>query len=220
MFIDANNKVRLRGHITQGCELAGKICGEEFYQFTISVTRYSGVADEIPCRITERCEGFNLIKEGAYIEVDGRYASYIQKVKEGVRGKRLLTVFAKKVELSKETTDLNEINLCGEIQSMRPFKQIKTREIQELTLIVGRSYNRFDYIPIVLWGRNANYCRDNWSEGTVLKVKGRIQSRVYKKTMEDGTTEDRVTYEVSVGIAEETTLFKSEETNHVDVETK
>ena len=38
--------------------------------------------------------------------------------------------------------------------------------------------------------------------GTGVKIVGRVQSRMYEKKHEDGTVEQRVAYEVSVGSLE------------------
>ena len=37
---------------------------------------------------------------------------------------------------------------------------------------------------------------------TCVKIVGRVQSRVYEKKLEDGTVQERVAYEVSVGSME------------------
>ena len=38
--------------------------------------------------------------------------------------------------------------------------------------------------------------------GTCVKIVGRVQSRTYDKKLEDGTIEQRVAYEVSIGSLE------------------
>ena len=38
--------------------------------------------------------------------------------------------------------------------------------------------------------------------GTEVKIVGRVQSRIYEKKFEDGTVEQRVAYEVSIGSLE------------------
>ena len=50
-------------------------------------------------------------------------------------------------------------------------------------------------------GRNARFC-ENLEIGTEVKVVGRVQSRNYEKKYEDGTVEQKVAYEVSVGSLE------------------
>ena len=50
--------------------------------------------------------------------------------------------------------------------------------------------------------------------GTEVKITGRVQSRNYEKKFEDGTTQTRVAYEVSVGsleIIDENTTENNEE---------
>ena len=71
------------------------------------------------------------------------------------------------------------------------------RDIVDMLLAVNRAYNKSDYIPLIAWGRNANYCKD-LIIGTNIKIVGRIQSRQYEKKYTDGTVEKRRAYEVSV----------------------
>ena len=47
-----------------------------------------------------------------------------------------------------------------------------------------------------MWGSVARSVA-NFSTGTTLKVFGRMQSRLYTKVLEDGTEEERTTYEMS-----------------------
>ena len=74
-------------------------------------------------------------------------------------------------------------------------------------MVVNRAYNKSDYIPCILWGRNAKFCQ-GLGIGTNVRLEGRIQAREYEKKYEDGTAETRVAYEVSVSKFEE---FKAEE---------
>ena len=71
------------------------------------------------------------------------------------------------------------------------------REIADLLVAVNRTYRKSDYIPCILWGRNAKFC-DNISVGTMVKLSGRIQSRMYEKKHEDGTVDTKTAYELSV----------------------
>ena len=66
-----------------------------------------------------------------------------------------------------------------------------------MLIAVNRAYNKSDYIPCILWGRNARFS-STLSIGTKLALSGRIQSRTYVKTLEDMSTQERVAYEVSV----------------------
>ena len=83
------------------------------------------------------------------------------------------------------------------IYRQTPFK----REIADILLAVNRAYSKSDYIPCIAWGRTARFC-ENMEVGTEVNGVGRVQSRQYEKKHEDGTIENKVAYEVSVGSLE------------------
>ena len=67
-------------------------------------------------------------------------------------------------------------------------------------LAVPRAFQRADYLPCILWGRTAQeisacHTRD------IIRIHGRLQSRLYTKLTEDGA-EERTTYEISALSAE------------------
>ena len=80
-------------------------------------------------------------------------------------------------------------------------------------LAVNRAYNKSDYIPAIAWGRNARFCQ-NIEVGTKVKITGRVQSRNYEKKFEDGTTQTRTAYEVSISSLE---IVNEEEENKEDI---
>ena len=96
----------------------------------------------------------------------------------------------------------NEVVLIGYICKKPIYRQTPFgREIADVLLAVNRAYNKSDYIPTIAWGRNARFCQ-NLEVGTKVKLVGRVQSRMYEKKHEDGTVENRVAYEVSIGSLE------------------
>ena len=96
----------------------------------------------------------------------------------------------------------NEVVLIGYICKKPIYRQTPFgREIADVLLAVNRAYNKSDYIPSIAWGRNARFCQ-NMEVGTEVKITGRIQSRTYEKKFEDGTSETRVAYEVSIASME------------------
>ena len=74
------------------------------------------------------------------------------------------------------------------------------REICDVMLAVPRPYRRTDYIPCILWGKNAQEAADTLP-GAKLHVTGRLQSRDYVKVV-DGVSQTRTAYELSVTQAE------------------
>lgn len=206
-----NNYLTLVGKVTGEKRFSHEIYGESFYVFDLSVARLSGNADIIPVTVSERLIKAEMLKEGNNLLVKGQFRSYNSY--ENERNRLILTVFAKDVieveeneeeenEMAKKDMITNEVVLVGYICKKPIYRQTPFgREISDILLAVNRAYNKSDYIPCIAWGRNARFCQD-LEVGTQVKIVGRVQSRTYEKKFEDGTVEQRVAYEVSVGSLE------------------
>ena len=205
-----NNYLTLVGKVTGEKKFSHEIYGERFYIFNLSIPRLSGNADIIPITVSERLINDEMLEEGKKLLVKGQFRSYNSY--ENEKNKLILTVFAKDImevedveeenELAKKDTVTNEVVLVGYVCKKPIYRQTPFgREIADLLLAVNRAYNKSDYIPSIAWGRNARFCQ-NLEVGTQVKVVGRVQSRTYEKKFEDGTSETRVAYEVSVGSLE------------------
>lgn len=191
-----NNKVYVAGRILTAPVFSHEVMGEKFYDFVLGVRRLSDQEDEIPVTVSDRLFAeADELRVGTQVGVSGQLRSY-NKLVDG-RSKLVMRVFAR--ELDGGNCDApNVIELEGfvckpPVYRTTPFK----REICDLLLAVNRAYNKSDYIPAIAWGRNARYAGE-FAVGDKISAVGRIQSRVYQKTLEDGTVEDRVAYEVSV----------------------
>ena len=104
--------------------------------------------------------------------------------------------------MAKKDTVTNEVVLVGYICKKPIYRQTPFgREIADILLAVNRAYNKSDYIPTIAWGRNARFCQ-NLEVGTKVRLVGRVQSRMYEKKHDDGSVENRVAYEVSIGSLE------------------
>ena len=206
-----NNYLTLVGKVTGEKRFSHEIYGESFYVFDLSVARLSGNADIIPVTVSERLIKEETLTEGRNLLVKGQFRSYNSY--ENERNRLILTVFAKDVieveeneeeenEMAKKDMITNEVVLVGYICKKPIYRQTPFgREISDILLAVNRAYNKSDYIPCIAWGRNARFCQD-LEVGTQVKIVGRVQSRTYEKKFEDGTVEQRVAYEVSVGSLE------------------
>ncbi len=199
-----NNHLVLRGKIVSEKSYSHEIYGEKFYVFNLEVIRLSSTVDIIPITISERLlTGLNL-EIGKKVVVEGQFRSYNNY--ENERNRLILTVFAKEIQEveSEEEKDevTNEVVLVGYVCKKPIYRQTPFgREIADVLLAVNRAYNKSDYIPSIAWGRNARFCQ-NMEVGTEVKITGRVQSRTYEKKHEDGTTETRVAYEVSIASME------------------
>ena len=220
-----NNYLTLVGKVTGEKRFSHEIYGERFYIFDLSIARLSGNADIIPVTVSERLITDTMLEEGKKLMVKGLFRSYNSY--ENEKNKLILTVFAKDIaevqepeieeesEMVSKDTITNEVVLIGFVCKKPIYRQTPFgREIADLLLAVNRAYNKSDYIPTIAWGRNARFCQ-NLEVGTQVKIVGRVQSRQYEKKFEDGTSEIRVAYEVSVGslevIQEETEENKAQD---------
>lgn len=190
-----NNQVYLSGQIASAPEFSHEIMGEKFYDTTVSVERLSGQSDVIPITVSDRLmEGQNF-EIGNLIGLIGQFRSY-NKVVDG-KSKLVLRVFVRELcECDENAPNVIELEgyVCKQpVYRTTPFK----REIADLLIAVNRAYNKSDYIPAIAWGRNARYA-STFDVGDKIHLVGRIQSRIYQKSLDDGTIEERVAYEVSI----------------------
>ncbi len=206
-----NNHLVLMGKVTSEKRFSHEIYGESFYIFDMEVPRLSDTQDIIPVTISERLIPEGSLEIGKKVLIKGQFRSYNSY--ENEKNKLILTVFAKDIffedeiesQVSEEENKAivsNEVILTGYICKKPIYRQTPFgREIADLLLAVNRAYNKSDYIPAIAWGRTARFCQ-NIDVGTEVKVTGRVQSRTYEKKFEDGTSETRVAYEVSVASLE------------------
>lgn len=221
-----NNYLTLVGKVTGEKRISHEIYGERFYVFNLEIERLSGNADIIPITVSERLITDEMLTQGKNLLVKGQFRSYNSYDNE--KNRLILTVFAKDVieveenneedenEIVKKEMVTNEVVLIGYICKKPIYRQTPFgREIADILLAVNRAYNKSDYIPTIAWGRNARFCQ-NLEVGTKVRLVGRVQSRMYEKKYDDGTVENRVAYEVSVGsleIVEENDITENKEEN-------
>ena len=207
-----NNHLILVGKIVSEQKYSHEIYGEKFYKIDLEVIRLSTNTDIIPITISERLMPGIDLSIGKSVKVEGQFRSYNNY--ENERNRLILTVFAKEiteVNSDEENEVTNEVTLIGYICKKPIYRQTPFgREIADILLAVNRAYNKSDYIPCIAWGRNARFCQ-NIDVGTEVKIIGRVQSRTYEKKYEDGTSETKVAYEVSIASMEIIQEEKNEE---------
>ena len=121
-----------------------------------------------------------------------------------VDGKSRLIVVFFALEVSEYKGNENEVELTGffckpPVHRTTPLG----RDICDVLLAVNRDRQRSDYVPLIVWGRTARYIA-RLDVGARVRIKGRLQSRVYQKQTEQGVVE-KTAYEVSVNRIEEVT---------------
>lgn len=199
-----NNKIVLVGTVEQPLCYSHRIYGENFFSLMLAVRRKSGNVDHLPVTVSER-----LITRSPVIgdrcRVEGQVRTYNEfcDMKNHLR----IIVFCREIQFSDEEnkipgTDRNEVFLSGFI-CRTPYYRVSPlgREICDIMLASNRIHGKSDYIPCITWGRSARFGAE-LGVGTAVNIKGRFQSRVYRKILPDGSSELRTAYEVSVIMVE------------------
>ena len=191
-----SNQAKVRGQIISGFKYDHSLYGEAFYSAELRVSRLSDCTDTIPLLFSERIVDLSRSYQGRYVEINGQFRSYNQY--ENHKRHLILNLFVKEIREIDQIEDArpNEIYLDGFICKDPIYRVTPTgREITEILLAVNRSYYKSDYIPCILWGKNARYAR-RIPVGGHVQLWGRIQSRQYTKKTKK-VDKNYTVYEVS-----------------------
>ena len=192
-----SNIAELCGIVMSELEFSHKTYGEVFYTFVLGVQRRSGYIDELNVMVSERLIYDNPPRRNQFLEIKGQIRTYNEMA--GGKNKLNVVVFAREIYLCEDFGYYeNYIYLEGFLCKI-PIRRTSPlgRDICDMMVAVNRMYNKSDYIPCIAWGRNAGY-GEQLAVGTRLLLEGRLQSREYKKKLEDGIVETRKAFEVSI----------------------
>lgn len=193
-----NNSIQIGGRVVKEPVFSHEIFEEKFYKFYLETKRLSESHDELPIIISERLIDISNLKIGTLLKINGQFRSYNQ-LNEG-KSKLVLSIFAKEIQMENDEKilTLNDATFIGYICKNPIYRKTPLgREIADVLIAVNRSYKKSDYIPCILWGRNAKFC-ETLGVGSMVKLNGRIQSRKYEKKNENGDVTPMVAYEVSI----------------------
>jgi len=196
---ELNNYCEVSGTVKEEPVFSHEVSGEKFDKFVLEIKRLSGASDFINVIISERFKTEELsLCENTQVFIRGQFRSYNNY--SGIGNKLVLSVFVKDISNSSEEMEENSnfiyLNgyLCKDpIYRITPFG----REITDILLAVNRIHNKSDYIPCIVWGKNAKIASE-MKTGDKLKLSGRIQSREYRKKLENEETVCKTAYEISV----------------------
>lgn len=197
MDLQSTNIATVSGYVLSEAQFSHEVYGEGFYTFMVDVPRLSEASDKIPVTISERLLSPESLQIGTHVSITGQFRSYNNYSDTG--SKLLLTLFAREIVFTDDDPKTpNEITLTGFICKPPVYRHTPFgREIADILLAVNRSYNKSDYIPCIAWGRNARFCQ-GLEVGSKIRLTGRIQSREYKKRINDDEFITKTAYEISV----------------------
>ena len=192
-----SNIAELCGIVMSELEFSHKTYGEVFYTFVLGVQRRSGYVDELNVMVSERLIYDNPPRRNQFLEIKGQIRTYNEMA--GGKNKLNVVVFAREIYLCEDFGYYENYIYLEGFMCKIPIRRTSPlgRDICDMMVAVNRMYNKSDYIPCIAWGRNAGY-GEQLAVGTRLLLEGRLQSREYKKKLEDGIVETRKAFEVSI----------------------
>lgn len=192
------NRVCLRGSLLSLPELSHENHGRRFFRFYLEVPRLSGTVDILPVITEERVLNSIDLSGGEMLTVIGQIRSH--NVSTEQKRHLLIFVFASCI-VAEDGEPINEVTLEGPICREPTYRRTPLgREICDVMLAVPRAFRRADYLPCILWGRTAQEAAQCHTRD-IIRIHGRMQSRIYTKITEDGAQE-RTAYEISALSAE------------------
>lgn len=187
------NKIKLTGTVEVEPYFSYGV-KEKFYRTSISSKRTSGVCDVLPCIVSGNF--VDRFVKGARVSFCGEIRT--RNYEENGKKKLDIYVFVKDFR-DTENFDENDVEINAFVVTNPNFRETPLgKTITDLMLASNRFPDKSDYIPCIFWGRNAS-SSSYLSVGTRIDACGRLQSREYRKRLEDGTCETRVALELSIG---------------------
>lgn len=185
-----NNELLISGILDDEFYPDHEFEGEKFFRSFLEVTRMSGSVDTIPVIASEKLIDQNQEYKDRAVAIRGQFRSFNRH--EDDRTHLDLYIFPESIQIIPECDFENDIYLEGYICKQPNSRETPSgRIIADVILAVNRYYGKSDYIPVILWGRNA-YSVSKLPPGSCIRVAGRAQSRSYTKNGETKTV-----YEIS-----------------------
>jgi hypothetical protein len=222
--IPTNNAAHLIGELKEDFSFNHICRGTKMYSSSIIVRRDSGVEDVLPIMVPKQVvrEFKRTIKKpvGAVVEIKGRLSSFNEKLSDRVKLRIFIKVKTMTL-MAKDTKHVNEISLKGYICKEVNYRKTpgrtdekgnvikKPSRITDILLAVNnKQLNASYYIPCIAWNKEADHA-SYLKVSDKIAVKGRMQSREYrkeifiqpdedKKVNNDRHFETRVAYELSI----------------------
>ena len=189
----SENQIILRGSLVDLPQFSHENHRKRFYRFTLCVPRLSGAEDLLPVVASEQVLEQMDLSGGTMLRIEGQIRTH--NVRENGARRLLIFVFAASVT-AQEGEPINDVLLQGPLCRDASYRRTPLgREICDVMLAVPRAFHRADYLPCILWGRVAKDAA-GLQIGQVLRISGRLQSRIYTKQTPEGPVE-RTAYEIS-----------------------
>lgn len=191
---NTNNSVILTGSLGGKPYYSHSGREENYYMFPLEVERLSGAVDTLNIIAREETLRETEIAEGDKVCVAGEVRSFNNRT--GTGNKLVISVFSREISFT-EGEDQNHVTVIGTVCKKPNFRQTPMgRLICDLMVAVNRRYGRSDYLPCIVWGQLAERAA-LLEVGDEVEITGRLQSRKYIKTTDEGENIEKTAYEIS-----------------------
>lgn len=194
------NEIILKGLI-QDIEDSHVIGDIQYSKANLIVQRDSRIDDIISLRFKKFS---NKYKEGQEIDLIGNIRSYSRQINED---KNKVDIYVFTYFDRPEEDELNETNnefiIDGRICKMEGLRKLPGGK-QNIHFIVANnlevtgSQKLNSYLPCIAWGKVAKDIAANFKTNDTVHIRGRLQSREYKKHLSDDDYEIRIAHELYV----------------------
>lgn len=189
------NSVVFSGKIVEDPKYSHTTQGIPHYTMMVRFLRKSGTSDILPVCFTEEVFNPNGEYEGQFIELSGSFRSHSKTY--GNKNHLIHYIYADYMNIV-EIGNENAVTIEGCVCKEPYFKERKSGYVLTDFLVASNRINgKTDYIPCIAWMEQAREAR-KLEIGDRVRINGRLQSRIYKKTLEDGGTSVNTVYEVSI----------------------
>lgn len=196
-ILEPNNQIIITGELGE-INYSHSMQNKKYYSSVLQVKRLSGTIDKIPLAIVSRYLTRAVGLVGKQVEVKGTLRSRNYYGKEL---KRHLQVYVDVKEISETDSESeNLIFLNAYICKTSVLRTTpKGKEIADVFVSVNRENGHTDYVPCIAWYQKAINIFE-MEVGTNIKILGRLQSREYRKLLDEekGEKETKIAYEVSI----------------------
>ena len=107
--------------------------------------------------------------------------------------------------MAKQVAEVYHCTMSEALRLMIPAQmrgqRVREKRIPVARLVMEGEELETDVYKRQAWGRLARYAQ-NLSMGDMISISGRMQSRIYEKTLPDGSVVEKTAYEVSIGSLE------------------
>lgn len=187
--------MRLAGKV-RNIEFSHEIKGKTYYKGFVDVERVSCMIDEVPIMF----ESSLGIENGQFYNMTGAINTENTRDENG-NHHLLVYVYIYKLDSIGANPfgliGLNSVKYDCTIVKKNPSRVTPLgKTVCDFVAAINYPNGRSAYIPCICWGGTAKWL-DTVELYSTVNIRGRFQSRVYTKVLEDGTSEDRTAYEIS-----------------------